>query len=54
MRARLRHGAGHADAGDAAQDLVTVVDRATTISNSIVDNQQNLDAFLVNMIGLAA
>ncbi len=38
---------------DAAQDLVTVVDRATTISNSIVDNQQNLDAFLVNMIGLA-
>ena len=38
---------------DAAPDLVTTVENATTISNSIVDEQQNLDAFLVSAIGLA-
>jgi phospholipid/cholesterol/gamma-HCH transport system substrate-binding protein len=38
---------------DAAPDLITTADSATRISNSIVDEQQNLDAFLVNAIGLA-
>jgi phospholipid/cholesterol/gamma-HCH transport system substrate-binding protein len=39
--------------GDAAQDLVDTVKNATTLSNSIVDQQQNLDEFLVSTIGLA-
>jgi phospholipid/cholesterol/gamma-HCH transport system substrate-binding protein len=38
---------------DAAPDLITTVDASTTISRSIVDEQQNLDAFLVSSIGLA-
>ncbi|WP_197380301.1 MCE family protein [Mycolicibacterium mengxianglii] len=38
---------------DAAPDLVRTVDNTITISDSIVDEQQNLDAFLVSMIGLA-
>lgn len=38
---------------DAGPDLVRTVDNATRISDSIVDEQQNLDAFLVSMIGLA-
>jgi phospholipid/cholesterol/gamma-HCH transport system substrate-binding protein len=38
---------------DAAPDLVTTVKSATQLSNSIVDQQQNLDEFLVSSIGLA-
>ncbi len=38
---------------DAAPDLITTVESSTTISRSIVDEQQNLDAFLVSSIGLA-
>jgi phospholipid/cholesterol/gamma-HCH transport system substrate-binding protein len=38
---------------DAAPDLVTTVKSATKLSNSIVDQQQNLDEFLVSSIGLA-
>jgi phospholipid/cholesterol/gamma-HCH transport system substrate-binding protein len=38
---------------DAAPDLVTTVDNATRISQSIVDEQHNLDAFLLSAIGLA-
>jgi phospholipid/cholesterol/gamma-HCH transport system substrate-binding protein len=38
---------------DAAPDLVSTVKSATQISNSIVDQQQNLDEFLVSTIGLA-
>jgi phospholipid/cholesterol/gamma-HCH transport system substrate-binding protein len=38
---------------DAAPDLIATAANATTISNSIVDEQQNLDAFLVSSIGLA-
>ena len=39
--------------GDAAPDLVSTVQNSTRLSNSIVDEQQNLDAFLVSAIGLA-
>ncbi len=38
---------------DAAPDLVKTVQNTNRISQSIVDEQQNLDTFLVNMIGLA-
>jgi phospholipid/cholesterol/gamma-HCH transport system substrate-binding protein len=38
---------------DAAPDLIRTVESSTTISRSIVDEQQNLDAFLVSSIGLA-
>lgn len=38
---------------DAAPDLVATADNATRISKSIIDEQQNLDAFLVSAIGLA-
>ncbi|QEN13377.1 MCE family protein [Mycolicibacterium sp. ELW1] len=38
---------------DAAPDLVRTVQNTNKISQSIVDEQQNLDTFLVNMIGLA-
>ncbi len=38
---------------DAAPDLVRSADNAIRISKSIVDEQQNLDAFLVSSIGLA-
>ena len=38
---------------DAAPDLLSTVQSATQISGSIVDEQQNLDAFLVSAIGLA-
>jgi phospholipid/cholesterol/gamma-HCH transport system substrate-binding protein len=38
---------------DAAPDLVKTADSATHISQTIVDEQQNLDAFLVSTIGLA-
>jgi phospholipid/cholesterol/gamma-HCH transport system substrate-binding protein len=39
--------------GDAAPDLLSTVQNSTQISNTIVDQQQNLDEFLVNAIGLA-
>ncbi|MFV8165323.1 MCE family protein [Mycobacterium sp. 134] len=38
---------------DAAPDLLTAAGNASRISQSIVDEQHNLDAFLVSMIGLA-
>ena len=38
---------------DAAPDLVSTIQSTTTVSNSIVDQQQNLDEFLVSAIGLA-
>lgn len=38
---------------DAADDFVTIADRASRISDSIVDEQDNLDAALVSVIGLA-
>lgn len=39
--------------GDAAQDLLSTVQNSTQISNTIVDQQQNLDEFLISAIGLA-
>ncbi|OBG13620.1 MCE-family protein [Mycolicibacterium celeriflavum] len=39
--------------GDAAPDLMSTIESTTQISNSIVDQQQNLDEFLVSAIGLA-
>jgi phospholipid/cholesterol/gamma-HCH transport system substrate-binding protein len=39
--------------GDGAQDLVDTIKNTTTISNSIVDQQQKLDEFLVSATGLA-
>jgi phospholipid/cholesterol/gamma-HCH transport system substrate-binding protein len=38
---------------DAAPDLVQIVDNSTKISQTIVDEQHNLDALLVSAIGLA-
>ena len=38
---------------DAAPDLIKTADNATRISQTIVDEQNNLDAFLVSLIGLA-
>jgi virulence factor Mce-like protein len=38
---------------DAAPDLITTVDNTTRISQTVVDEQQNLDAFLVSATGLA-
>ena len=38
---------------DAAPDLLKTADNATRISQTFVDEQQNLDAFLVSAIGLA-
>ena len=38
---------------DAAPDLTRTAENATRISQSIVDEQNNLDAFLVSLIGLA-
>ncbi|MDT7766685.1 MAG: phospholipid/cholesterol/gamma-HCH transport system substrate-binding protein [Mycobacterium sp.] len=38
---------------DAAPDLITTVDNSIRLSHSLVDEQQNLDAFLVSTIGLA-
>ena len=38
---------------DAAPDLIKTVDNSTRLSLSIIDEQQNLDAFLVSTIGLA-
>ncbi len=39
--------------GDAAPDLVSTLESTTRVSNSLVDEQQNLDAFLVSATGLA-
>jgi virulence factor Mce-like protein len=39
--------------GDASADLVKTVDNTVKISKTIVDEQRNLDAFLVSAIGLA-
>jgi phospholipid/cholesterol/gamma-HCH transport system substrate-binding protein len=38
---------------DYAQDLLATADNAVRISKSIVDERQNLDAFLISSIGLA-
>lgn len=38
---------------DAAPDLISSAESATRISKSIVEEQQNLDAFLISSIGLA-
>jgi phospholipid/cholesterol/gamma-HCH transport system substrate-binding protein len=38
---------------DAAPDLLATADNAIRISKTIVDEQQNLDAFLISSIGLA-
>jgi phospholipid/cholesterol/gamma-HCH transport system substrate-binding protein len=38
---------------DAAPDLVTTLGNATRISQTVIDEQQNLDALLVSTIGLA-
>ncbi len=38
---------------DAAPDLIRAADNATRLSDTLVDEQQNLDAFLVSAIGLA-
>src|SRR6202046_5335724 len=39
--------------GDASADLVKTLDNSVKISKSIVDEQRNLDAFLISAIGLA-
>ncbi|MDT5183809.1 MAG: phospholipid/cholesterol/gamma-HCH transport system substrate-binding protein [Mycobacterium sp.] len=39
--------------GDAGPDLVTVIDNVPTISNTIVDQEENLNATLLATIGLA-
>lgn len=39
--------------GDAAADFVSTIQNTTTVSNSIVDQQQDLDEFLVSATGLA-
>jgi phospholipid/cholesterol/gamma-HCH transport system substrate-binding protein len=39
--------------GDSAQDLVTVINNVPTISNTIVDERDNLNATLLAAIGLA-
>lgn len=38
---------------DASADLITTVDAATQMSETLVDERQNLDALLVSVIGLA-
>jgi ABC-type transporter Mla subunit MlaD len=38
---------------DAAADLVTTVDAATRLSDTLIDEQHNLDALLISVIGLA-
>jgi phospholipid/cholesterol/gamma-HCH transport system substrate-binding protein len=39
--------------GDAAPDLIGAVDNSIRLSNSIVEEEQNLDEFLISSIGLA-
>ena len=38
---------------DAAPDLVDILDNTTKVSDTLVDQEKNLDAFLVSAIGLA-
>ncbi len=38
---------------DAAPDLTTIADSAASVSQTVVDEQQNLDALLISSIGLA-
>jgi phospholipid/cholesterol/gamma-HCH transport system substrate-binding protein len=38
---------------DVAPDLADLVDNTTTLSNTLVDQEKNLDAFLISSIGLA-
>jgi len=38
---------------DAAPDLIRTIDNTTRVSQSIVEEQRNLDAFLISAIGLA-
>jgi virulence factor Mce-like protein len=38
---------------DSAPDLIRIADNATRISQTVIDEQDNLDAFLVSAIGLA-
>jgi phospholipid/cholesterol/gamma-HCH transport system substrate-binding protein len=38
---------------DAAPDLVNILDNTTKVSDTLVDQEKNLDAFLVSAIGLA-
>jgi phospholipid/cholesterol/gamma-HCH transport system substrate-binding protein len=38
---------------DASSDFVSIADNASTISDTLVDQQQNLDSALVSVIGLA-
>lgn len=39
--------------GDGSQDLLSTIENTTEVSNSIVDQQNNLDEFLISAIGLA-
>ena len=39
--------------GDAAPDLIATFDHSTRLSNSIVEEEQHLDEFLISSIGLA-
>lgn len=39
--------------GDAAPDLLRTVDNTNKLSDTLVDQEQNLDAFLISAIGLA-
>jgi phospholipid/cholesterol/gamma-HCH transport system substrate-binding protein len=38
---------------DAAPDLVDIIESTTTVSDTLVDQEKNLDAFLVSAVGLA-
>jgi phospholipid/cholesterol/gamma-HCH transport system substrate-binding protein len=38
---------------DAAPDLISILDNTVTASNTLVDQEKNLDSFLVSAIGLA-
>jgi virulence factor Mce-like protein len=38
---------------DVAPDLVDLIESTTTVSDTLVDQEQNLDAFLISAIGLA-
>jgi phospholipid/cholesterol/gamma-HCH transport system substrate-binding protein len=38
---------------DAAPDLIKITDNATQVSKTVVEEQQNLDALLISLIGLA-
>ncbi|WP_319456106.1 MULTISPECIES: MCE family protein [unclassified Mycobacterium] len=38
---------------DTAPELVDIIDSTVTVSNTLVDQEQNLDAFLISAVGLA-